>query len=160
MITTLVEKYKVVQAIEPKTTNAAITGAYISLKNVIRGAVVVNLTQAVGHATEILLYEAKDVSGTDAKLITKNVPVWANEDVSLGDSLIRKTDGVSYTVEDTAKNKQVVFHIDPARLDVNDGFTCLNVRVGASSQETNFASAEFILDSKYAGDIPSSVVVD
>lgn len=53
---TLVEKYKVVQTVEPKTTNATITGAYVSLKNVIRGAVVVNLTQAVGHATVISLY--------------------------------------------------------------------------------------------------------
>lgn len=160
MITTLVEKYKVVQAVEPKTTNAAITGAYVSLKNVINATVVVNLTQAVGHETVISLYEAKDVSGTDAKPLTNSVPVWANEDVSLGDSLIRKTDGVSYTVSDTVKNKQVVFHIEPARLDMNEGFTCLNVRIGESTQVTNFASAEFILDSKYAGDVPSSVVKD
>ncbi|MCD3327398.1 hypothetical protein G8V02_10915, partial [Clostridium botulinum D/C] len=88
------------------------------------------------------------------------VPVWANEDVSLGDSLIRKADGISYTLANTAKNKQVVFHIDPASLDVNEGFTCLNVRIGASTQATNFVCAEFILDDKYAGDIPSSVVVD
>ncbi len=157
---TLIEKYKVVQAVEPKTTNAAITGAYVSLKNVINATVVVNLTQAVGHETVISLYEAKDVSGTDAKPLTNSVPVWANEDVSLGDSLIRKTDGVSYTVSDTVKNKQVVFHIEPARLDMNEGFTCLNVRIGESTQVTNFASAEFILDSKYAGDVPSSVVKD
>lgn len=160
MIITLVEKYKIVQAVEPKTTNAAITGDYVSLKNVITGTIVVNLTQAVGHATQVSLYQAKDASGTGAKPLTNNVPVWANEDVSLGDSLIRQTDGVSYTVANTAKNKQVVFHIDSARLDVNDGFTCLNVRIGASTQVTNFACAEFILDSKYAGDVPSSVVVD
>lgn len=160
MIITLVEKYKIVQAVEPKTTNAAITGDYVSLKNVITGTVVVNLTQSVGHATQILLYQAKDVSGTGAKPLTNSVPVWANEDVSLGDSLIRQTDGISYAVANTAKNKQVVFHIDPARLDVNDGFTCLSVRIGASTQVTNFACAEFILDSKYAGDVPSSVVVD
>ena len=157
---TLVEKYKVVQAVEPKTTNTAITGAYVSLKNVNTVAVIVNFTQAVGHATVISLYQAQDVSGTGAKILSNNVPVWANEDVSLGDSLIRKADGVSYTVANTAKNKQVVFHIDPAKLDVNDGFTCLNVRIGASTQATNFASAEYILDSKYAGDVPPSVVVD
>ncbi|WP_411679853.1 hypothetical protein [Clostridium thailandense] len=157
---TLIEKYKVVQAVEPKTTNVAVTGAYISLKNVINATVVVNLTQAVGHATSISIYEAKDVSGTDAKSITNAVPIWANEDVSLGDSLIRKEDGVSYTVANTAKNKQVVFHIDSAKLDINDGFTCINVRIGASTQVTNYGSAEYILDSKYAGDVPSSVVID
>lgn len=160
MITTLVEKYKVVQAVEPKTTNAAITGKYISLKNVINATVIVNLTQAVGHATVVSLYQAKDISGTGAKTLSNNVPIWANEDVSSGDSLIRKTDGTSYTVANTAKNKQVVFHIDPAKLDLNNGFTCLNVKIGASTQATNFVCAGFILYSKYAGDIPSSVVVD
>lgn len=157
---TLVEKFKVVQAVEPKTTNAAITGAHISLKNVNAATVVVNLTQAVGHATQVSLYQAKDGAGTGAKPLTNSIPVWANEDVSLGDSLIRQTEGVSYTVSNTAKNKQVVFYIDPAKLDINDGFTCLNVRIGASTQVTNLACAEFILDSKYAGDIPSSVVID
>lgn len=156
----LVEKYKVVQAVEPKTTNAAITGAYVSLKNVNTATVIVNLTQAVGHATVVSLYQATDISGTGAKTLSNNVPIWANEDVSLGDSLIRKTDGTSYTVANTAKNKQVVFHIDPAKLELNNGFTCLNVKIGASTQATNFVCAEFILDSKYAGDIPSSVVVD
>lgn len=160
MITTLVEKFKVVQAVEPKTTNTAITGSYVSLKNVINATVVVNLTQAVGHATAISIYKSKDVSGTDAKAITNTVQVWANEDVSSGDTLARKTDGISYTVEDIAKNKQVVFHINPASLNINDGYTCLNVRIGASAQATNFASAEYILDSKYAADIPASVVTD
>lgn len=51
MIITLVEKYKVVQAVEPKTTNVAITGDYVSLKNVIIGTIIVNLTRAIGHAT-------------------------------------------------------------------------------------------------------------
>ena len=45
-------------------------------------------------------------------------------------------------------------------MDVNGGFTCLNVRIGANSQVTNFACAEFILDSKYAGETPASAVVD
>ena len=46
----------------------------------------------------------------------------------------------------------MIFHIDPAKLDINNGFTCLNVRIGASSQATNFASGEFILENKYAED--------
>lgn len=79
---TLVEKFKVVQAVEPKTTNAAITGAYVSLKNVNTATIIVNLTQAVGHATVVSLYQAQDVSRTGAKALSNNVPVWANEDVT------------------------------------------------------------------------------
>lgn len=157
---TLVEKYKVVQAFEPKTANIAITGDYVSLKNVVNATVIVNLTQAVGHATVVSLYQAQDVSGTGAKALALDVPVWANEDVSLGDTLLRKTDGVSYTVANTAKNKQIVFHVNPAKLDINNGFTCLNVRIGASSQATNFACAEFILENKYGGENPASTIAD
>ncbi|MDR5586031.1 hypothetical protein [Clostridium aquiflavi] len=148
----LIEKYKLIQAFEPKTTNAAITSNYITLKNSITATVVVNLAQTAGHETQISLYQAQDVGGTGAKPLENNVPVLANEDVSASDTLVRQADGVSYTVANTAKNKQVIFHVDPAKLDINNGFTCLNVRIGASSQATNFASGEFILENKYAGD--------
>ncbi|WP_058953053.1 hypothetical protein [Clostridium tyrobutyricum] len=148
----LIEKYKLVQAFEPKTTNAAITSNYITLKNAITATVVVNLAQTVGHTTQISLYQAQDIEGTGAKPLANDVPVLVNEDVSIGDTLVRQADGVSYTVANTAKNKQVIFHIDPAKLDINNGFTCLNVRIVASSQATNFASGEFILENKYAED--------
>lgn len=145
------EDYKIIQAVEPKTTNAAITGDYVSLKNVVAATVIVNLTQAAAHATQVSLFQAKDVSGTEAKALTLDVPIWANEDVSLGDALIRQSNGISYQVANTAKNKQIVFHVDPAKLDINNGFTCLNVRIGASNQVTNFACAEYILKTNIVG---------
>lgn len=154
------EDYKVVQVFEPKTTNTTITSDYITLKNAITAAVIVNLTQAVGHATQVSLYQSQDVSGTGAKPLGNNIPIWANEDTALGDSLVRQSDGVSYSVANTAKNKQVVFHVDPAKLDINNGFCCLNVRVGASTQATNFANGEFILEMKYGQADPPSAIVD
>ncbi|MHC6181075.1 hypothetical protein ACYUJ6_14710 [Clostridium sp. JNZ X4-2] len=148
----VIEKYKVTQAFEPKTTNATITSDYVTLKNAITATVVVNLAQTVGHTTQISLYQAQDIEGTSAKPLSNDVPILANEDVGASDTLIRQADGVSYTVANTAKNKQIIFHVDPAKLDINNEFTCLNVRIGASSQAANFASGEFILDNKYAGD--------
>jgi hypothetical protein len=156
----LVQRYKVVQAVEPKTTNAAITGDYVSLKNAVAATVIVNLTQAAAHATQVSLFQAKDVSGIEAKALTLDVPIWTNEDVSSGDTLVRQSNGVNYQVANTAKNKQIVFHVDPAKLDINNGFTCLNVRIGASNQVTNFACAEYILESKYGGEVPASAIVD
>lgn len=63
----IIEKYKVIQAFEPKTTNAAITSDYVTLKNSITATVVVNLAQTAGHETQISLYQAQDVEGTGAK---------------------------------------------------------------------------------------------
>lgn len=148
----LIEKYKLIQAFEPKTTSAAITSNYITLKNAVTATVVINLAQTVEHTTQISLYQAQDIEGTAVKPLVNDVPILVNEDVATSDTLARQADGVSYTVANTAKNKQVIFHIDPAKLDINNGFTCLNVRIGASSQATNFASGEFILENKYAGD--------
>jgi len=155
----IIEKYKVVQVFEPKTTNTAITGDYVTLKNSITATVVVNLAQTAGHETQISLYQAQDVEGTGAKPLVNNVPILANEDVSISDKPVRQSDGVSYTVSNTAKNKQVIFHIDPAKLDINNG-CCLNIRVGASSQATNFAGGEFILENKYPQEDVLSAVVD
>ena len=156
----LYEDYKVVQAFEPKTTNAAISSNYLTLKDAITATVIVNLAQGVGNATQVSLYQAKDVSGTGAKPLLNNVPIWVNEDTGTSDALVRESDGVSYTVANTAKNKQIIFHVDPPKLDLNNGYPCLGVKIGASSQATNFAFGEFILEMKYGQADPPSVLVD
>lgn len=56
----LIEKYKTIQAFEPKTTNA-----YVELKNINNAVAIVNLTQAVVHET-------------DEKLLENNVSILAN----------------------------------------------------------------------------------
>lgn len=156
----LFENYKMVQAFEPKTTNAVIISDYVTLKGAITATVIVNLTQTAGHATQVSLYQAQDVEGTSAKSLVNNVTILVNEDVASNDTLVRQTDGVSFTVANTAKNKQIIFHVNPSKLDVNNGFCCLNVRLGASSQATNFASCEFILESKYPQEELPSAVID
>lgn len=157
---TLVEELAVVQAAQPQTTNAAINSKYVSLKNAIVAFVVVQLTQAVANATQISLYQAQDVTGTGAKALANNVPIWANEDTSVSDAFVRKVDGVSYAVNNDVKNKTVVFQIEANRLDINNGFDCLQARIGASASATNFATVEFILDVKYNQVVVPSVVVD
>ncbi|WP_242951289.1 hypothetical protein [Clostridium kluyveri] len=94
----IIEKYKVIQGFELKTTNAAITSDYVTLKNVITATVIVNLAQTIGHETQISLYQSQDVEGTGAKPLVNNVPILANEDVSVSDKLVRQQDGVSFTV--------------------------------------------------------------
>lgn len=157
---TLPEKYNIVQGAQPQTTNTAVNSKYVSLKNGIVAFIIVHLTQAVGHATTISLYQAQDVSGTGAKALASNVQIWANEDVAASDTLIRKADGVSYAVANDVKNKTVVFQVEPERLDINSGFTTIQARIGASAQATNFASVEILVDSKYEQTTPPSVVVN
>lgn len=156
----LPENYKIVQAIYPATTNGGITGDYVSLKYCNMAYIKVALTQAVAHETAITVYQATAVDGTDAKAIANVIPIWANEDTSTSDTLTRQTDAVSYTVAETAKNKEVLFQVAPALLDTANNFDCLNVRIADSEQATNLAYAEFILDMKYKGTTPPTAITD
>ncbi len=142
-----IERFKIVQAVEPKTTNDAIQSAYIDLKNSVNAVIIVDLTQAVAHATEISLHQAKDALGIDEKIMIKDNPIWVKEDVAVEE--VERTHGVGYVVQETAKNKQIIFQIDPSKLDINNGYTCIAVRIGATAQPTNLASVDVILDSKY-----------
>lgn len=159
----LPEDMKTVVAISPITTNQAVEGDIISLKNCSgRVHVLVSLTQAVAHATAITLYQTTDVANSlsDAKAIVNAVPIWSNLDVASSDTLTARTAAVSYTVPEEAKNMLVCFQVDADRLDTANGFDCLQVRIAASSQATNYASAFYLVENKYAGASAPTVITD
>lgn len=157
----LPENYKIVQGIQPRTTNGGFTCDYVSLKNAKKAWIVINMTQAAGHATALTPKQASDVAGTGLKVLTNSVPIWANEDVASSDSLVRQTDAANYSVTNDIKNKQVIFEINPAiALDVNGGFDCLTLVCSDSSQATNIASVTYIIDTKYKEDVPPAAITD
>lgn len=155
------ESLKTVQLIQPRTTNGGFTSDWISLKNVKRAYVIVELTQAVGHATLLTVNQATAVAGTGSKALTNNCRVWANEDVAASDTQVRKTDAKNYAVAADIKNKQVIFDIDPAEcLDLAGEFDCVSITAADSAQATNFASITAVLEMKYAPADALSVIVD
>ncbi len=150
-------KFKIVQILEPKTTNAALTSDVVSLKGAIRAWIVLHLTQAAGHATTPTLRQATDVAlGTTAAGPTSRI--WANEDVAASDALVEQTAGASYAVAADVKNKVVVFEIDPAKL--TDGYDCVYLTQATSSQASNLVSAEAIIQTNFQQATPPSAIVD
>jgi hypothetical protein len=141
----------------PVTTNGGVTTDYISLKLVHRVVVVFHFKQAVGHATGIDPVQATAVAGTAVKAITKTVPIWANEDVAASSLMVRKTDAITYNVTNDVKSKIVTMDIDPAGLDVTNGFDCLGFTIDDSSQATNFVSAVAYIVPRYPD---ANVIVD
>jgi hypothetical protein len=157
----LVESFKVVQGIQPRTTNAGFNSDWVSLKNANKAYIVVNLTQAVGHATAFTLAQATAVAGTGTKATTGNAKIWANEDCAATDKLVRQADGKAFTVQDDIKNKMIIFEIDPAvAMDVEGDFDCIGLTVANSGQANNIASVEFLLDMKYKEATPPSAIID
>jgi hypothetical protein len=146
----LPEGCKIVQLLQPATSNTGKDSDWISLKNAVRAWIIVHMTQAVGHATKLTVNQATAVAGTGTKVLTNNTRIWADEDVAASDTLVRKTDAKDYTVTNDIKNKVVVFDIVPSEcMDVAGSFDCIGVNVADSSQATDFVSIEAIIEPKY-----------
>lgn len=157
---TLVEDAKVVSALAPAADAAGRNGAWVSCKNAHKVVVVVHLDQGNAATVALTIEQASAVAGTGAKVITNAVKIWSNLDTAASDTLVRRADAVNYTTDAGVKIKQVVFEIDPASLDVANGFDCIRVSTGASNA-ANITSAQYFLTPlRYPAATPPSAVAD
>jgi len=157
MKTNLPFSHKIVQLVNPKTTNGGVTSDVVSLKNAIKATIFIDVTQAVGHATAFSLKQATDVAaGTNAAGPTSKI--WANEDVATSDTLVAQTAAASYTVTADVKNKQIVIEVDPASL--TDGYDCIYITAADSSQATNLMSASVFIETNYQRATPPAAITD
>jgi hypothetical protein len=158
----LPEYFKIVDATAgPVTTNGGVTADYVSLKNVHKAYIVLQFTQAVGHATVVQPQVATAVAPTGATSITFSANWWENEDTAASDTLVAQTAATSMTVTNDIKKKQVIIEIDPA-LAVDQGATydVLGFTVSDSSQATNFVSGQYFLVERYPQATPPAAITD
>jgi len=158
MAFTLPQSFKIVQGIAPTTTNGGSTADYVSLRNANWAWVIVNLKQAVGHATAITLNRATAVAPTGATTLATNVQVWLNEDTAASDTLVKQTDAKAVTVTNDVKSKQIVFGIDPATL--GDTYDVITVVSADSSQATNFWEVTYLLETRFPQATPPAAITD
>lgn len=157
---TLPQETKIVEAIAPATDAAGRSSAAVSLKNAGQVFIKLHITQGNAATIAITPMQATDVSKAGGKVLTNAVPIWANLDTATSDTLVRATDAVNYTTDAAVKNKQVIFQIDPAYLDVEGGFDCVYFTTGASNV-ANITQGEFIMtDLRYEGTTPSSAITN
>ncbi len=157
---TLPHQMKIVEAITPATDAAGRSSAAVSLKNYGKVYILLHITQGNAATIAITPMQATAIAKTGGKALTNAVPIWANLDTSLTDTLVRQTDAVSYTTDAAVKNKQVLIEIDPANLDVAGGFDCIYFTTGASNA-ANITQAQFFLcDARYQQATPPSAIID
>lgn len=157
---TLPEHFKIVDATAgPVTTNGGVTGDYVTLKNAHKAYIVVQLTQAVGHATVLSPKQASAVAGTGVKAVSAG-RIWANEDTAASDTLVEQAAAATYTVTNDVKKKLVIFEIDPDDFDIANGFDVLGFAASDSSQATNFISATYWLANRYLQATPPAAISD
>ena len=155
----LTERYKIVDAsAAPVTTTGGVTFDYVSLKNVHMAWIVIQLTQAVGHATVIQPQKATAVAPTGATSIVYSAEWWENEDTAATDTLVKQTAATSMTVTDDVKKKQVVVMIDPAAL--GSTYDVIGCTISNSAQATNYVSAQYFLEMRYPQATPPAAITD
>jgi len=148
---------KLVQMLKPQTTNAALTTQVISLKNVHKATIVFDFTQAVGFASTPTLMQATTLAAGTNKA-GPSAMIWSNLATATNDTLVKQTAASSYALSTATGGMQVVFEIDPAALDVNNGYDYIYFTIGTSSQSTNFVSATAYLEERYPGNQPPTAV--
>ena len=155
----LPEQFKIVEALPNATDAAGRTGDYVSLKNAVIAFVEVAITQGNAATVALTIEQATAVAGTASKVITNPVPIWSNLDTVATDTLVRRTDAVNLTTDAGIKNKQVVFQIDPALLDIAGGFDCITVKTGASNV-ANLTGARYWIQTRYPQATPPAAITD
>lgn len=158
----LPENFKIVDAVAGiVTTDGGVTSDYVSLKNCQRAWIVLQFTQAVGHATVIQPQVATAVAPTGAASITFSADWWENEDTAASDTLVAQTAATSMTVTNDIKKKQVIIEIDPAAVAAQGAtYDVLGFTISDSSQATNFVSGQFFLAERYAQATPPAAITD
>lgn len=158
----LPQNFKLVDATAgPVTTNGGVTCDYVSLKNVVKAWLVLQFTQAVGHATAVQPQTATAVDGTGAASITHSARGWINEDTATSDTLVAQTAATSFSVAATIKKKMVVVEIDPVEwAALGTGADVAGATISDSSQATNFVSGVWVLQVKHGAATPPAAITD
>lgn len=156
----LPQQLKIVMGAAPAADAAGRTASYVSLKNFHKAFILVNLGQGNAATVALTPFQARNVAALGEKVLTNNVAIYANLDTAAGDVLVRQADGVNYTTDAGVKNKYVVFEIDPASLDVNNGFDCITIKTGASNA-ANITGVTYLLGpARYPGAAMPSATID
>jgi hypothetical protein len=153
----LSEKTHPVLAIAPATNGSALAGDYISMKKT--GHVTVEVVITQGHATPpaITLYQATAVAGTSAKVLAKDVEIKYVADAATSDLMVDQTADVDFTPDAELKNKIVLFEIPAEALDMDNDFTCIQVRAAASNAANIISATYWCSEERYHG---KSKIVD
>ncbi len=151
----LTEQFKIIEAIEPRSSSAAATGDCVSLKNAKMAYVVVHFHG--GDAVYATIYESTGTTVTGAAT-TNSYQIWSNLSTTASDTLVARTAGYRYLFTTAATHQMCVFGIKPT--DLTDTYDCIYVGVGASTATTKFVSADYYLQTAYPADQPPAAISD
>jgi len=157
----LPEDVKIVEGLAPQVgAAAAVTGDYVSLKNIHKAYVVIHYFQ--GDATDITWHvkRATAVAPTGAIAVTETLNIWSNLDCATLDLLVKRTAAINYASGAGQTHKQIIFEVDPAALAA--GFDCIAGCSTTAIAATSAVEIMYYLVPRYQGGVANqpSVITD
>jgi hypothetical protein len=138
--------------LKPAADAAGRTSAYLTLKAGVMAWVVFLINQGNAATVALSIQQAKDVAGGSTKVLAATLPIWTDLDADTAGAALtrytRQTDAANYTTDAATKTKIVVFQVDPAKLDINNGFCTIAATTGASNA-ANITSAFLIMSPRF-----------
>lgn len=157
---TFAQQMMPVDLLKPATDAAGRTSTRISLKNVGLCNILVHIDQGNAATIALSIFQSQDIAGTARKALVNACPIWANLDTVTNDTMVRQTDAVSFTTDAAVKQKQVLFELDPALLDVANGFDCIDITTGASNVANLTEAQAFLSGLRYEQQTPPTARLD
>jgi hypothetical protein len=152
--------YKIVDATGgPITTNAAITGKYISVKNAHRIWLVMQfISPGAGFASTIIPIKCTSIAGAGPTALTSVYPIWSNLATGTNDTLVVRTPAVSYAITAVQTPIVVVMEFDPEAEFNDTGYNTLSFTMATSSQATNYCCGLWFIATRFPQATPPTAV--
>ncbi len=144
------------------------TGDYVSLKGYGKvGLLFVKGAGTAGDDPTITVYQAKDVSGTDAKALEVVDAYWTKQAATTLAAVGTFTKNTQTADDDVAFNATsaeqcLVAYLEIRATSLDDGFDCIRADVAlAASGGAQYGTLVYLLlDGRYAGEVAPSAIVD
>jgi hypothetical protein len=156
----ILERMQIAAAIMPvSNAGATNTGDYVSLKNYGRcGILIVGSAGDAGDDLSVKVYQAKDVSGTSAKVLnaleTGRIYTKNNADVTTVAQWTEETQDTADELYDDTTSGEVenlwFLEIEQTDLDVANGFDCIRVDTIVDADGKILTALYLLADPRYA----------
>ncbi len=142
----LVEFARIIPAFGPlDTTGAGQNGAWVSMENYRRCAIVLSSGAWAGGNAAVTLEQAQDASGTGAKALSFNEYFEVFNVANTPDDVASEVAVTGDTYNFTGANKVHVIEIRAADLDITNGFTFLRVQTATPGSNDDLIAAHYVL---------------
>lgn len=155
---TLPENCKIVQIAATAAANGA-TYNTISCKNAHKVWFIVQHQGTNDTDITLSLIESSDVADGTTTAVTATFPIWKDTNVgTASDTLVRQTDAASHQINTgVTTNQLVIIEWDPAKFSA--GYDCIKM-ADAGGDGSNFVTVVAIIQTRYPGDQPPTVIAD